>query len=277
MQEQAQGFSLYRDFFRVLAPSLFREKPPRLVVWVGTPLLILMIVAFSDEHPEATVIVAGIVLAWWALKYAAKRGREAEEEQLRQEIAGKVADACAYIQQVNALRAFPTVWMKNVNAKPSEFGLLHEATTLFEHKTKRYTLGGGTRLRVGKIPLYLGGAQHFSYQELGPAADGDLYATNERIVFISDRKSASVPLKDLIGIEGNPAGAIVLHSGKRQQPYTFRVANPAMWAMLLKLFSAGYFKAQTLPEGVTITAKAATTPGEVDLEISSPKPLTVSP
>jgi len=226
--------------------------------------------------PWLIAIALSMVVGWWFFRASRKRAAQDQADKLERQVQDSVAQACNYIQRLNTSRSFPVVWMKNVNAKPGEFGLLHETTTLFEHKTKRYTLGAGTRLRVGKIPLYLGGAQHFSYQELEPAADGDLYLTNERVVFISDRKSASVPLKDLIGIEGNP-GAIILHSAKRQQPYTFRVANSAQWTMLLKLFSAGYFKVQTLPEGVTITAKAASTPGEVDLEISSQKPLAVSP
>jgi hypothetical protein len=276
MEEQAQGFSLYRDFFRVLAPSLFPEKPPLLVVWIGAPLLILMLVAFGDEHPEATAVVAGVVLVWWALKFAAKRNREAEAEKQRQQVVGLVQDACAYIHQVNTSRSFPAVWMKTVNAKPGEFGLLHETTTLFEHKDKRYTLGAGTRLRVGKIPIYLGGAQHFSHEQLEAVAGGDLYLTNGRVVFVSDRKAVTVPLSDLIAVNADPS-AIVLHSAQRDKPYIFRVGNSALWTLLLKLFAQGLLKAQSLPEGVTVTAKAATTPGEVELEISSPKPLAVAP
>lgn len=55
------------------------------------------------------------------------------------------------------------------------------------------------------------------------------------------------------------------------------VGNSALWTLLLKLFAQGLLRAQGLPEGMTITAKAANIPGEVDLEISSPKPLAVSP
>lgn len=276
MQEQAHGFSLYRDFFRVLAPSLFPEKPALLVIWVGAPLLILMLVAYGYEHPEATAVVAGLVLVWWALRFATKRSREAEVEKQRQQVDGMVRDACAYIHQVNTSRSFPTVWMKTVNAKPGEFSLLHEATTLFEHKAKNFTLGGGTRLRVGKIPIYLGGAQHFSHEQLEAVAGGDLYLTNGRVVFVSDRKAVSVQLNDLIAVNADPS-AIVLHSAKREKPYIFRVGNSALWTLLLKLFAQGLLKAQHLPEGVTVTATAATTPGEVELEISSPKPLAVAP
>lgn len=262
-------FNVWQSFFRILWPSL-PERPVGAVIFAsmlfGLALLMGLVTA-----PEATAVVIIAVFVWWLFKYAAKAGRDAEAMTQRERLDGMVRDACAYIEQVNASRSFPAVWMKNVNAKPDEFGLIHETATLFEQKTRSYTLGGGTRLRVGKVPLYLGGAQRFSYQELAPMAAGDLYLTNQRVVFMSDKKAVSLPLAGLIGIDSAP-DSITVHGPKRAQPYTFAVGNSALFTLLLKLFSQGHLNGQTLPDGVTITAKPSGEPGEVDFTMAKKGP-----
>lgn len=256
-------FNLWRDFFRVLWPSL-PERPSRLTVWGGSFLLI----GVAGMAPRVTAVLCAVALIRWRFIISAKRRQDAESEKQRQQVDQLVGDACAYIEGVNASRSFPTVWAKNVNLKAGEFALLHESATLFEHKTKRYMLGAGTRLRAGKIPIYFGGAHRFEYDALEPVTAGDLYATNQRVIFVSQKKTVMAPLATLVGIDAIP-GAIVLHSPKRQQPHLFGVENSALWTMLLKLFTQGHLATQTLPEGVTIAAQTTSTAGEVDVSITS--------
>lgn len=219
------------------------------------------------DRMEAVFWLAFAAFIVWAGVHVSRRAsleraRKADEA-LRQQAATQVAEACRYIEEVNRARAFPTVWLKNVNARPGEFGLLHEQSTLFEPKTRRYSVGAGTRVKLGKVPIYLGGAQSVPVESLDPAADGDLYLTNRRVLFLSDTRSAAVALDDVIGVDAG-SNQLTVHSGKRQKPLVLRVTNPAKWVLLAKLLSSEELKDPALPEGLTLKAESTNQPGEIN-------------
>lgn len=216
---------------------------------------------------DIIAILAIITLIAWALSAAANKAKQDKEriaqEQIAEKTRSQTADACTYIDNVNRTRAFPTVWMKNVNSQKGEFGLLGETSTQFENKTKSYRLGAATRLKLGKLPLYLGGSQNFSYEDLVPVADGDLYLSNQRIIFLSDKRSTTIAFKDVIGIDAS-LDSITIHNRKRQKPITFTVSNPAIWSLLVKIVSAEKLESPTLPDGLILHAAPTQTPGEVN-------------
>jgi hypothetical protein len=213
----------------------------------------------------ATLSVIALII-WGisaALKKAKQEAERTEHERLAEKVRTQTAEACSYVADVNHARAFPTVWMQNVNSQKGEFGLLGQASTQYETKTKSYRLGAGTRVKVGKLPLYLGGSKYFSYEDLVPAADGDLYLSNQRVIFLSDKRSTTIALKDVIGIDAG-AGSITIHSSKRQKPLTFTVSNPAIWSLLIKVVSGEKLDTPNLPDGMTLHAEPTETPGEVN-------------
>lgn len=267
-------FEPYRDIFRRLVPSLPENATP-LIVYGGGFLLLVMLLAAIDSAPLTTGAVILLFSTAAVLREIKTRSAQRAASVAEALIASDTAAACAYIESANTSRTLPAIWMKNINAGPSEFALLHEReAALFEHKTQRYTLGVGTRIKVGKIPLYLGGGRQFSYEALKATGHGDLYLTNERLVFVSSRKAVSIALPDIIGSD-NVDGGLAVYCNKREEPYAFAVANSALWLMLLKLCAHHHFSAPTLPEGFTITAKPSPEPGEVEISISSPTPLAI--
>lgn len=96
-----------------------------------------------------------------------------------------------------------------------------------------------------------------------PAADGDLYLSNQRIIFLSDKCSTAIALKDMIGIDTSPA-SLTIHNSKRQKPLSFAVNNPAIWALLIKVVSGEKLDTPNLPDGMTLYAEPTETPGEVN-------------
>ena len=157
----------------------------------------------------------------------------------------------------------PRRWRKNPRGRKSAKRRSSAKTWLIEVKTKRFNLGGATRLKVGKIPLYVGGSERFSYEDKVATGEGDLYLSNKRIVFLSPKRSVSIALKDVIGLDG-ALDSITVHSGKRDKPVSFMVRNPALWSLLAKLGAAGKLASPNLPDGVTYHATETGTPGEVN-------------
>lgn len=216
---------------------------------------------------EVLTILAVIALIAWALSAVANKAKQEKEriaqEQIAETVRNQTAAACSYIAEVNRTRAFPAVWMEKVNSQKGEFGLIGEISTQFETKTKSYRLGAATRVKIGKLPLYLGGSKYFSYEDLVAAGAGDLYLSNQRIIFLSDKRSTTIALKDVIGIDAGPA-SITIHNSKRQKPLTFTVQNPAIWALLVKIMSGEKLATPNLPDGLILHAEPTGTPGEVN-------------
>lgn len=249
-----------------------QQCTPTIAYGGGFLLLVILPVAILSA-PLTTGVVTLVLIGAAVLREMKAKGAQRAVMAAEARIASDTAAACAYIEHANVSRALPAVWMKNVNARPAEFALLQETdAALLEHKTHRYSLGAGTRLRLGKIPVYLGGARQFSYESLATTGRGDLYLTNERIVFVSGRKAVSIALTDVMGSD-TVDGGMVVYSNKREEPYAFTVGNSALWLVLLKLCAQYHFAAPALPDGFTITAKASSDPSEVELSISSPTPL----
>lgn len=216
---------------------------------------------------EALLILAVIALVIWGASAAANKAKQEKErlehERLAEKARAQTAEACSYIDEVNRSRVFPAVMLQNVNAQKGEFGLLGETSTQFETKAKSYRLYAGTRVKLGKIPIYFGGSQPFYYDDTVATGSGDLYLSNHRIIFLSDKRSSTVTLKDVLGIDAS-LDSITIHSSKRQKPFIFTVRNPAIWSLLVKVASAEGLDTPNLPDGRIVHAEPTGTPGEVN-------------
>jgi hypothetical protein len=208
----------------------------------------------------ASLGLALIVVA--AARISARSAAERAQVDNERRIAQQVAEACNFIASINATRAFPAIWMSNVNAQPGEFGVLHETSTLFEMKTFRISMGAGTRLKIGKMPLYVGGSRSTPVESLRSSAVGDLYLTNRRVIFMSTQRSVTVLLKDVVGIDAS-TDSVTIHSGRRNKPAVFAVSNPAKFSLLLKLVSGESITSPQLPPGVVLEAQPTDKSGEV--------------
>ena len=221
---------------------------------------------------EMLVMVLVVVALVFAVKSFTKQGakRKAEEAVAATNKSANdlTGDACEFITRANAARAFPEISPGNVNILPGEFALLRERATLFEQKTKRISSAVGTRIRVAKMPIYLGSGHSSSYEMTEPVANGEMVMTNKRMVFLATERSATIALKDVVGLEAG-LGTISVHSAKRKTPHVFAVGNPALWALLAKIGASHPLESRFIPDGVTFKARPTGTPGEVDFEASS--------
>lgn len=214
-----------------------------------------------------TLLAVGFV--WWGFAAILKRGKERQiEQQLlndQKRASAHAEAACRFIDQVSKARCFPDISPGNVNMLAGEFAILRESATLFEQKTRRVSSAVGTRVKVGKIPLYLGSSSSSSYETTEPVADGELVLTNIRTIFLAQQRSATIVLKNVVGLEAT-LECIIIHSAKRKTPHVFSVGNPALWALLTKIGASHPFESRFIPEGVTVKATTTETPGDVNFE-----------
>ena len=218
---------------------------------------------------EFLLVLVGIGLAWWGYAAAVQRAQARQSEQQLSndhKRANEHAEvACRFIDRANQARCFPDVAPGNVNLRAGEFALLNQPATLFEQKTRRISSAMGTRIKVGKMPLYLGSSSSSSYETTEPVADGELVLTNARAIFLSSKRSAAIALKDIVGLEAT-LEHVIIHSAKRKNPHVFSVGNPALWSLLAKIGASHPLESRFLPDGVTIKANKTKTPGEVNFE-----------
>ena len=175
---------------------------------------------------------------------------------------GLTAEARHYVEHLNQSRAFPTVDLHNVTTQPGEFGVLHESSTLFEPKSRR--AGGAARVEVGNSRDYAGGFQSLLVEDFQPTADGDLYLTNARILFVGGARSVSITFNDPIALVGE-LGVVRVHSPKHRKTYLFRVSNSLLWSLVAKVVGSCELTNPRMPEGLLL--EFSTTQNGNDAEI----------
>lgn len=224
---------------------------------------------------EMIFLIIVVAVLFLAVKFFSKDDIDRKAQEAATAVnnsASRLADeACQFIAQANAARAFPDVSPGNVNIHAGEFALLRERAVLYEQKTNGVSYGIGTRVRVAKLPVYLGTGRSSSYETTEPIAEGDLVMTNNRMVFFSTQRSETIALKDVVGLEAG-LGTICVHAAKRKTPHVFAVSNPALWALLAKIGASHPLQSRFIPDGVTFKATQTGAPGEVNFEASADQP-----
>jgi hypothetical protein len=213
----------------------------------------------------ALALIGVIAFVIWAMFFSPTARDAYLQHSPDQRLAALTAEACRYIEEVNQSRAFPTVDLGAVRPQAGEFGVLSEPATSFELQIRRRIAGIGTRIRVGRVPLYLGSAQSVPVETMTPVAVGQLCLTNRRLLFLSDRRSATVALQDLVAVDAG-LETLTVHSGQKQRPLVLAVGNPQKWAVLLRLFSSQPVESPRLADGVMLHPEPPGAPGEVWLQ-----------
>ncbi|CAM2142249.1 conserved protein of unknown function [Pararobbsia alpina] len=216
----------------------------------------------------AILAVAFFALAWMSIR---EQRREAakSEHQRRARAFAQTSAACSYIQEINRSRSFPLVPTANLKVVDGEFSLLFEHCTQYEvvnarlarQRARRRAAGQSVRARM---PIRVNSGDGSS--ELAhPVGGGELFLTNQRLVFMSPARSTNIQLGDVIGIRGS-ADTLSIHMARRRRPYHFSVENPVLWALLAKMMSSHTPASPVLPDGMRLHAAPTGVPGEVHLE-----------
>lgn len=195
---------------------------------------------------DATVWLIIILALFFAISFFLKRQ---DHEKQRPEVLNEFT---SYIRTIEAQGRLPQVTDPDFSTQEGEFIVLaqHDAT-MREIRAKRVIGGAGTRIKIGGIPLYLGGAQSRPHDEIRETATGTLYLTNRRLVFIGDKRTLNVPFDKILNITNSPVG-ITVHHSTRSQPVTFTVSNPLIWDGVYGILNVLRPDSPQLPEGVKL-------------------------
>lgn len=115
-----------------------------------------------------------------------------------------------------------------------EVALKVENSSLYESRSTRVYMGGGTR--VGRI--YVGGGQSNSVQSLKKVDSGILVMTNKRLFFNGQLETRVSSYKDIASVEPY-SDAIEVGFSKKAKNQVYSVANPILWTAVLKNFASG--------------------------------------
>jgi hypothetical protein len=216
----------------------------------------------------AILAIAFTALAWLSVREQRRNAFRAEQQRRARALAQTLA-ACSYIDELNKTRAFPLVPAVNLKVGDDEFSLLFEHCTQYEVMTARAArlrarrrAAGRRRMKVAPIKVNSGDG---SADTAHPVGGGELFLTNQRLVFMSAARSTNIMFNDVIGIRGTPE-TLAVHTARRRRPYHFTVQNPVLWALLAKMVSSHTPKSPMLPDGMRLHAAPTGIPGEIHLE-----------
>ena len=215
----------------------------------------------------AIVTIAFVALAWLSIRDQRRESLKTDQRRRARAFA-QTSAACNYIQEINRSRSFPLVPTSNLKVVDGEFSLLFEHCTQYEVMNARIARmrarKNALRRRAGAAPIRVN-AGDGSFELAHPVGGGELFLTNQRLVFMSPARSTNIRLGDVIGIRGS-ANTLSIHMARRRRPYHFCVENPVLWALLAKMMSSHMPVSPMLPDGMRLHAAPTGVPGEVQLD-----------
>lgn len=194
----------------------------------------------------ALIFGAGAYLLW------RRSGRSDRQDQtVADEVARLAAEAIAFFESVNAARAFPVAKTDRIIDTPGRPVLASCNARLFELKTTTSRGLAGTRVKVGGMPIYLGGSVPISSTQLRESCAGELAITPDTLIFSGDLKSVDLALAKITSIDAMKDGVTISAMG-RQKPITFRVPNGLLWSQLIKNLMHGKAEGRALVSGAQL-------------------------
>jgi hypothetical protein len=176
-----------------------------------------------------------------------KKGREAAQAREQAHSEAMLAEARTFVAQVLERRTFPRPAPSIIPERSGQAILYVEAATLYELHTSTMRGYAGTRVKVGGMPLYLGGSSPITSTSIQSTSDGELALTTQALVFSGSMKAQTLPLKRISGIQVmNDAFQITLDG--RAKPLWFKVRNPILWTSMIKLAMRAGLTSREIPE-----------------------------
>lgn len=202
-------------------------------VWLATTALLMVVVIIQERGSTGSRIGSGVVAvlfaagAWWSFRRSGGGdGAAGNSEALARE-------AFDYLQEVNRLGSFPAPPDSRVMSSASDPVLAACNARMFEVRQVTRRRSVGTRIKLGGMPIYVGESTPVTSAEVREAASGELAITSRALLFVGDAKSADVDLSRVTSVEVHRDGVSISARG-RQRPLMFQVANPLLWAQLIR-------------------------------------------
>lgn len=129
------------------------------------------------------------------------------------------------------------IFPANVILKGNETCFLNDYVVMNEIVRESIRTYTGTRLNLGRIPVYFGGGKSVSNETYGNFTFGELLLTNFRLIFIGDKRNIDLPLDKIIGVECFQGGIRISQSGKNKPILFNAVPNPQLWKEAILVLS----------------------------------------
>lgn len=156
-----------------------------------------------------------------------------------------------YMRGIIDKREIPTIEMEKLNPQKNEFCVLVCRSTMYEFKSERLSVGLGSRVKMGNLPVYFGGTRSQSVSRLRQVSNGRLYLTNKRIAFVGDQKTFNTRLADVMNVE-NGLDLIHVSMQKHTKPIIFSVDNGFIWWGLTRLLTKAELDSPLLPANIKL-------------------------
>lgn len=146
-----------------------------------------------------------------------------------------LAEAQQFCDKVYEDQALPEVDIP-IQLKKGEKGYLRDFAEFHEQRSKSVSTRGGGAIRVAR-GVYIGGSQGTSRSvpEMRLIDIGDIYFTNQRIVFLGENAIKEYPLKKIISISSANNGFWIASEGKQKRQFFKTQNNPMLWDVMLKM------------------------------------------
>jgi hypothetical protein len=193
---------------------------------------------YESSGGTVLLFVIGIAVAvLWLRDRGQKQKRRTHVDQM-------VREAEHWLEQAKANGKVSAPDTGTLIIPKSEHALLAESTSLYELRvdsTRHYL---GTRVKIGKMPFYIGSSKNISKKVLKATSSGTLALTDKGLLFVGSSRTARVKVDDIVGVEPT-IDSIVVNSGARAAPLVFSVQNPFTWFLAIKLVASGDLKVTT--------------------------------
>lgn len=217
-------------------------------------LILISIIGGKDSIPIIAPLIIIIFPLWLYFSYRSAKISKSTVMEAAQRYN-------SFISQLEESRELPNISV-DIDTHPGEFVVMMADSAIYEQKsTGRRGMYAGTRVKIGKIPIYLGGGQSVSNQAVVKTSDGQLYMTNKRIVFVGMKRSWDCKHSDVLSIE-NGLDRLVVNSRHSDKPIIFDVQNGFYWEGLNKLFAQVRIDTPRLPDHVHLVE------GRIERDIS---------
>lgn len=216
------------------------QKLGRFTVGLLAVLFSLSALAGLSANPSPGLIVGSLAVPafFWFWFFRIKSGSSKASNKRIEEMS---TESMKWISAVQSTGIVPTTDIGPVLIPPGEKALLACESKLSELTSDGARNYLGTRVKIGSMPLYLGGSRSVSHKSYKQADSGHFVLTNKSAYFVGLRKTLSLKLQDIVAIHPT-IDALVINIKNKAQPVALTTPNPILWSTVIHSLSNGTLK-----------------------------------
>lgn len=182
---------------------------------------------------------AAIIFLGWAQRLQADRAaakRKPTPEARASALFDQTREFLAGIEQAGVLPSLETP--PSLHLQPGEFVVLRETgAVLCGFKSQNVAVGVAAGATIAGIRMYPGVWQSESAENMTALAIGDCHLTNTRLLFVSPRRTVSIPWRNLVSVRA-ALDSIQIATDLSEFPYSITLGNALLWSAMIIWMSA---------------------------------------